>query len=228
MDCACSYHRRFLTAIRMPGDDHFHVNYGKPMYGGVFGSGEFALVGHLNPCVTLPTAEYNVMHIASGTPISHRHETKSGAIQEARGNLRTIPRAHINKIISEVMADSAALQERLDAKSKAEREVLEKQRASEVASREERSKAGFVYLIRCEGRYKIGKAVDVQSRIRSMSLPSEPEIIATGAFDNPFGVERELHAKFKSCREKGEWFRLSADDVQTVIKRLTTKLEAVA
>ena len=77
----------------------------------------------------------------------------------------------------------------------------------------ERDVSGFVYVIRVGELCKIGKAVDVQARIRSLHLAIEPVIIATKHSTAPFELERLLHTEFKHLRERREWFRLGPSDI---------------
>lgn len=74
-------------------------------------------------------------------------------------------------------------------------------------------RGGFVYVIRVGERCKIGKAKDLKTRIRSLHLPSVPKVIAEKYSDDPLELERVLHDKFKHLRERGEWFRLGASEI---------------
>lgn len=74
-------------------------------------------------------------------------------------------------------------------------------------------RSGHVYVIRCGDRYKIGKAKDVDRRLKHLQLPSVPEKIATKHFADAFAAEKSLHIMFKHARERGEWFRLNVPEV---------------
>lgn len=80
----------------------------------------------------------------------------------------------------------------------------------------DKSDAGYVYLVSCGRRYKIGMSKDVSKRIAGMMLPPTAKIVCTIKSDEKRKLERELHEKFASKRRKGEWFRLTAADVEYI------------
>lgn len=78
---------------------------------------------------------------------------------------------------------------------------------------------GFVYLVRAEtGQYKIGKTVDPNNRIKTfgVKLPFrvEYELVIKAADYTAF--ERELHMRFRDKWIDGEWFALSAEDIEAL------------
>jgi hypothetical protein len=81
-------------------------------------------------------------------------------------------------------------------------------------------RGGYIYLIRCAGRYKIGKSVSAKQRIKNMSLPMKPEVVAT-AFSHDYAAwEKKLHEKFAAHRVYGEWFTLSDEQVEALKEEL--------
>lgn len=81
-------------------------------------------------------------------------------------------------------------------------------------------KAGWVYLAECEGRHKIGvtKAKDVMSRIKtiSKSVPFAVELVHAFRSNDRYQEEKALHEKFADCRLDGEWFDLTASQVEWI------------
>jgi len=82
--------------------------------------------------------------------------------------------------------------------------------------------AGFVYLMRDHrGRYKIGHSVNPRHRRRQLSSLTRPVsldyLIET---DNMIAIELELHMRFKVKRVSidHEWYRLTKDDVQIIVR----------
>ena len=77
-----------------------------------------------------------------------------------------------------------------------------------------RSKQVFIYVIRVFDFVKIGRASDVTSRLASIqtSLPVEVELIAL--FKGVSSDEEQLHARFATSHVRGEWFRLSDDELR--------------
>lgn len=213
-----------LAVIRAP--DGVTEFMAKPMYGGLFGYGEWAMVAMQYPFSNLIEMRYFVAHRETGFPIGGCFPSKAEAAEAARHVLKNIDRPFLTSLIAEHAANMAAADKRLADEERARRKQAHQERDPD----REREQAGHVYLIRCGELYKIGKAADVGARLRGMSLPSKPEIVATAHFPKPYNVERELHRKYKHCRENGEWFRLKADEVEQVKTRLAEKpkLHAVA
>lgn len=201
-----------LIRLRMPAGDRLAERPAKPIYGGLFGYGEWAMVVIQYPYASLPELRYLVAHAHTAMPITDWCETKREALQAARRVLRLLPKSDLLTCIRQFGETVAALEAQIEAARTAEEPA--------PIVRTKRDSSGYVYLIRCDKRYKIGKAVDVEQRLRAMVLPSKPEIIATGHFDTPYKIERELHRQYRHCREHGEWFRLSPDEVKAVKERL--------
>lgn len=69
-----------------------------------------------------------------------------------------------------------------------------------------------VYFVEALGFVKIGRSVDVDSRLKSFatSLPVEPKLLGTvpgGLDDQGRSVEAVFHERFAHLRVRGEWFR---------------------
>jgi excisionase family DNA binding protein len=73
--------------------------------------------------------------------------------------------------------------------------------------------ACYVYFIRRGDFVKIGKAGNVEKRLRALQAanPEPLELLATVYDDNGHALERELHRKFAALRTTGEWFRLESE-----------------
>lgn len=81
---------------------------------------------------------------------------------------------------------------------------------------------GYVYLIQSPtSAYKIGKTVNPDNRIKTFKtkLPFEVEYVCLIQTDDMNALERNLHGLFADKRINGEWFALSAEDVE-YIKRM--------
>ena len=87
----------------------------------------------------------------------------------------------------------------------------------------------YLYLLKCTTYigtcYKIGKAKDVQRRIKQLQTgnPLEIELVCYRRFANVFEVESFLHYLFSSNRVRGEWFTLSQFQVIWVEGRVFNK-----
>lgn len=97
---------------------------------------------------------------------------------------------------------------------------VERQQNKERAN----GKAGYVYVMRSGDLYKIGLAGNWEKRLKSLKTgnPNIEKVIAKRV-ENCLEAETELHQKYKSKREAGEWFRLTQDDIPDIDKFLDTK-----
>lgn len=78
---------------------------------------------------------------------------------------------------------------------------------------------GFVYLLQSPSRaYKIGRTRNPEDRIRTFSikLPFEVEYISVVETLDMYQLEKDLHLKFEAKRINGEWFNLSAEDIEYI------------
>lgn len=83
------------------------------------------------------------------------------------------------------------------------------------------SDVDFVYIMinNRNGYYKIGKSKN--PRYRECTLQAEdPDITLVAAVRCAPTTERDLHIHFKASRIRGEWFSLSLEQVDYVLKML--------
>lgn len=81
-----------------------------------------------------------------------------------------------------------------------------------------RPKMGL-YFIACGDVVKIGKAVDVNARIKILQTGCPAPISVVAWFDNAGHREGDLHKRLSHLRVSGEWFR-NTEEVAEVIKEL--------
>ena len=83
-------------------------------------------------------------------------------------------------------------------------------------SRSVRSKGGYVYLLECGGKYKIGFSKDVERRIQQLDTrPFELNLVAKSKFiSDAYDREQELHEYFAENRIDGEWYEFSDHEAQ--------------
>jgi hypothetical protein len=82
-----------------------------------------------------------------------------------------------------------------------------------------KKKDGWVYVLFCMGRYKIGVTTQsVHDRVSAIArgLPSEPQLVTTIKTQDCYGLESTLHDRYGGKRLKGEWFALSNEDVEYI------------
>ena len=107
-----------------------------------------------------------------------------------------------------------------------ERERAARQQEPVRLVSDELDRAGFVYVIYLEDTaserfYKIGMAASFTARCDAHQCASPfPICVACAYFvGNMRAEERFLHAEFSDKRVRGEWFRLSLDNLQSIASR---------
>lgn len=87
--------------------------------------------------------------------------------------------------------------------------------------------AAFIYLIKCGKLYKIGKAVDVDKRLKELSTGSAyPLTVKHKVTSLAAGkLESWLHQKFKPWRVRGEWFELPIESTRWFVSKSGAHLD---
>ncbi len=80
---------------------------------------------------------------------------------------------------------------------------------------------GAVYLLHSGRRYKIGCSRAPEQRVRDLQqgLPEKATLIHVIETDDPHGIEAYWHRRFAEKRWRGEWFKLSAEDLAAFRQR---------
>ena len=73
-----------------------------------------------------------------------------------------------------------------------------------------------VYVMKCQGRYKIGVSGCVSKRLEKLNTasPFEVELVAVFPTSIPYPLEKHLHHNFSMQNVKGEWFALDPQDLE--------------
>ncbi len=92
---------------------------------------------------------------------------------------------------------------------------------SQTNNKQTKSK-GYVYLFKCNDRYKIGVSKDVNRRLKDLNgRPYEISLITKSKFiDNPYIEENKLHKEYQEFRLGGEWFNLDKHQVEIVKNKI--------
>jgi Meiotically up-regulated gene 113 len=85
--------------------------------------------------------------------------------------------------------------------------------------------AGTVYVIQCGAYYKIGRTQNLPQRVNDLQLsnPFPIAVIHTWETVAHQHLERRLHQRLSHAKVRGEWFRLTADEI-LVLKALTDEV----
>lgn len=89
---------------------------------------------------------------------------------------------------------------------------------------------GAVYFLQeSYGLVKIGKAVNAPTRIAELAalMPYPVTVLLVVPTDNRHQLEAEFHARFAAKRVRGEWFRLTHEDV-TDLRRVYSDVDLSA
>ena len=81
---------------------------------------------------------------------------------------------------------------------------------------------GYLYLLECEGKYKLGLSKDVERRIKELNQkPFKLKLITKSRLlDEVYIYEQKLHQTLDKYRIKGEWYLLDKDTIEYVKNRI--------
>ena len=83
----------------------------------------------------------------------------------------------------------------------------------------QRGSKGFIYLIRdADGYYKIGRATNLQVRLRKYYSENAKGVtlVANAYVDGYIQKEIDLQKMFEDKHYRGEWFELNEDDAEKI------------
>lgn len=77
---------------------------------------------------------------------------------------------------------------------------------------------GYVYVIKCEKYYKIGRTTNLKSRFSyiGVQIPFDIEIVHSIKCKDMLKTEELFHQLFKDKRIQGEWFNLTKEDINFI------------
>ena len=79
-------------------------------------------------------------------------------------------------------------------------------------------KPGYLYLIKCADKYKIGMTKNVGMRLKQLDMrPFKAELVKYIRVDDALGCERSAHKKFAQYKITGEWYSFTPAQVQEVM-----------
>lgn len=77
---------------------------------------------------------------------------------------------------------------------------------------------GVIYIAKCQDFYKIGHTTgDAEHRLSGLQTGNPFRVELVGTIPGTVSQERNLHQRFAHKRERGEWFRLTPKDVDSIL-----------
>lgn len=93
-----------------------------------------------------------------------------------------------------------------------------------VEQHRERLRDGFVYFAKdpVTSLVKVGKSIDVEKRLYQLKQKygSELQLLDVIKSSDANALEKEIHKGLDPRRAKGEWFILSEEEVEKVVKSI--------
>lgn len=84
--------------------------------------------------------------------------------------------------------------------------------------KKEKDWSGFVYVLHCNGVYKIGLSKDVSQRITEIQpvMPYPVTVVFVIETIDMRALEIQLHEQYAGKRLNGEWFALTEQDIENI------------
>ena len=83
---------------------------------------------------------------------------------------------------------------------------------------------GYIYFLELEGQgiYKVGVSQNPKRRLRDINsyLPFNIKLLAIHYFENVYDIEEEIHSAINGENIKGEWFKMTIEEVRDIMIRL--------
>ena len=103
---------------------------------------------------------------------------------------------------------------------KKQKEQARYKEEEKIENKQEQS--GFIYVIKSKNLYKIGRALDSVSRIKTYKTenPFGIKVILQKFTDDYIEKEKEFLKKFQAKQVRGEWFKLGKEDINWIKQNL--------
>lgn len=80
-----------------------------------------------------------------------------------------------------------------------------------------RGAGGLIYVAECNGLYKVGYSAKVTERMRSLQTANAHTVTLVGTIEGSLSDEAQWHWLLAKSRVRGEWFRLTPDEVALIL-----------
>lgn len=101
------------------------------------------------------------------------------------------------------------------------RDISQEESVLTDASSENPKPDGYVYLLKMDKHFKIGRSNNFDRRKQQIDtkLPAKTDMVHVIKTDDPEGIEYYWHRRFSEKRRNGEWFELNVNDVRAFKRR---------
>tara|TARA_R110002020_G_C15804789_1_gene731527 strand:+ start:54 stop:530 length:477 start_codon:yes stop_codon:yes gene_type:complete len=105
-------------------------------------------------------------------------------------------------------------------------EAIKKKAINQLAKSIEEQDEGYVYIINNSDYFKIGFTKNFKNRIQHYNTHYEKDVDLVYLFKHKdaYLIESDLHLIFKNKLHRGEWFKLSNEDLLKAISYCSNKL----
>ena len=93
--------------------------------------------------------------------------------------------------------------------------------------KQSKCRAGYIYMLRCADKVKIGYSKNVEQRIKQLDVrPFKIELIFKEYNDKAYNIEQEIHKCLEDYREEGEWYsnKITEDLVKDMIQEIDIEM----
>ena len=89
-----------------------------------------------------------------------------------------------------------------------------------------RDTSGFIYVLRCADKYKVGYSKDVNRRIQQLDTrPFKLKLVYQQYSDCAYDIEQEIHRRLKSYSIENEWYDIEEKTLFRIIKEIVQTVE---
>lgn len=77
-------------------------------------------------------------------------------------------------------------------------------------------RSGWLYVVKCQDRYKIGRTIDLNRRLLELTkqVPFPLSLVHKSHHADINTIERSVHTKYEDQNIMGEWFKLTEGDLE--------------
>ena len=95
-----------------------------------------------------------------------------------------------------------------------------------TVTKPKRDLSGFVYVLACGDKYKVGYSKDVSRRIKQLDTrPFELKLVYKQYSECAYIVEQQIHKQLQEYKVANEWYDISVAELMTVVTSVFDTVE---